>query len=216
MFVGRVLAALVTMVLALAPVGLEGRRAVDGGRGRPGTEVSSATGRFTLVRGVIGGSVTGLVDRAFVGTGAAICFLPGTFDVSVDGIAPGDLQPSSHCGYDALVRVEGLADIKAGDEAARPMLVSWTDLAGRSYTLRFEALEAAGADDVRVICLGAAVDGCHSAVVDSSPFTLLSQDGVAHGTGSRAHLSVSVGPDEADSRDLGVYDVPFTLTIDGL
>jgi len=200
----RFLAALVLVILASGPASVQGHG------------VESAAGRFDLAQGVIGGTVAGEVGQAFVAAGSVICFLPGTFDTSVEGLSPGDLQPTSNCGYDATVRIDGLAGMKAGDAGARSMVVNWTDLAGRSYTLRFEADAADSAQDVRVICLGATSAGCHSAFVDSSPDTLVSWTGVSHDTGPRARLAVTIGPGPADASDLGVYDVPFTLTIESL
>ncbi len=209
---GRILVALVTSSLALGPVGLEGRGAHPGGR--PATAPGLAIATFSLARGVIAGAAVGHVDRSFLGTGSAVCFLPGTFDLSMDGTAAGGLQPSSNCGYDATVRIEAFAEVRAGEEAARPMTINWTDLAGRTYILRFSAAEHGEADDVRVVCLGATEAGCYSAVVDSSDAALVSEDGGAHDTGPRAQLSVVLGPGPSELRDLGVYDVPFTLTID--
>jgi len=201
---GRILTTLVVAALAVGTVPVSGRG------------VEAAAGRFDLAQGVIGGTVTGDVEQAFVGAAGAICFLPGTFDASADGLSPGDFQPVSHCGYDATVRIDGLAGMRAGDEAARSMAINWTDLGGRSYTLRFEADATSNSQDVRIICLGATASGCHSAFVDSAHDTLLSETGVPHDTGPRARLTVTIGADSADVRDLGLFDVPFTLTIESV
>jgi hypothetical protein len=210
---GLMLIALFASVLAWGPAGLEasrGRAYTDGGHG---VFFESASGRFSLARGVVAGSVVGMVDLAFAGTSSAICFLPGTFDVTIDGVPSGDLQPSSNCGYDASVRIDGLGDVRGAEEGARPMVVTWTDLAGRIYTLRFDGFLRPGSRHVRVICLGASEAGCHTAVVDSPYRMLMAEDGSMRDTGSLAHLSVSAG---ADTHDLGIYDVPFTLTIEPL
>jgi len=87
---GRMLIALFASVLAWGPAGLEasrGRAYTDGGHG---VFFESASGRFSLARGVVAGSVVGMVDLAFAGTSSAICFLPGTFDVTIDGVPSGD------------------------------------------------------------------------------------------------------------------------------
>jgi hypothetical protein len=212
---GRILGAIVACWLAIGVAGLEGRRAHPDSNGTPGRVDRPAVATFSLADGVIAGSAAGGVDGSFAGTGRAVCFLPGTFDVSVDGASHADLQPSSHCGYDVSLRIDGFAEVRPGEEAARPMTIRWTDLAGRAYNLRFEAAEHEGTHDVRVVCLGADDAGCRSAVVDSWDMTLISPDGVSHDTGPRARLSVASGSEPADVQDLGVYDVPFTLTIDG-
>ncbi len=211
---GRRLAALATFCLILGPAWLEGRGGdAPFGHGPDGPPAAAA-GTFSLARGVIGGAINGAVDGAFLGSGNALCFLPGTFEMAVDGTPPGEFRPSSHCGYDATVRIDAFADVAAGDQAARSMAITWTDLAGRTYTLRFDAGEYRDGHDVRVLCLGATEAECHSAVVDTLHAALASDDGLTHDTGSRARLILSAGPDVSEPVDLGVYDVPFTLTID--
>ncbi|HSG00663.1 MAG TPA: hypothetical protein VLA20_06010 [Vicinamibacterales bacterium] len=213
---GRLLIALLASVILWGPAGLEASRGRADTAGGHGALFEAASGRFSLARGVIAGSLAGMIDLAFAGTSSAICFLPGTFDVTVDGFSPGDLQPSSNCGYDASVRIDGFRDVRAAEDGARPMVVTWTDLAGRLYTLRFDGLARPGSRHVRVICLGASEAGCHTAVVDSTYRMLMADDGSMRDTGALAHLSVWTGADPADTHDLGIYDVPFTLTIEQL
>ena len=216
---GRILAALVTCLLALGPVGVEGR----GSRPNPGPRPGGAPGvgegltmaTFSLARGVIGGSVAGLIDRSYVGTGHAICFLPGTFDATVDGVEGGEWQPSSHCGHDASVRIAAFSEAEAGDEVARPMTIRWTDLAGRGFTLQFDGRTPGDTNQVRVICLDGDGSGCRSAIVDSASRTLFGADGQPFETGARARLTVTVERGAAGGRDLGIYEVPFSLTIAG-
>lgn len=212
---GRILIALVTCLLAFGPVGVEGRGRRDpANRSSGGAGLALAT--FSLARGVIGGSVDGHIDQSFVGTGDAICFLPGTFDANVDGVEAGELQPSSHCGHDATVRITAFSGAAAGDEVARPMTIRWTDLAGRVYTLQFDGQTLGDANQARVICLDGDGAGCQSAMVDSASRTLYGADGRTFETGARARLTVTTERGTLEDRDLGIYEVPFSLMITGI
>jgi hypothetical protein len=206
----RVLTVLALSALALGPTRSEEGTA-GGALAASGTGWSATTGSFSLAQGAIGGSVSGQIDRAFVASGSAICFLPGTFQTPPHPF-DAELLPSSNCGFDVSLRIEAFSEIRVGGEAARPMVVRWTDLVGRVYTLTFDGGGQHDADDARVVCLGGGAGGCQSAVVDSARAALLSVDGLARDTGPRARLTVADGP---AIRDLGIYEVPFRLTIKG-
>ena len=211
---GRLLLAAAAFWLGLGPGLIEARDARPVTGDRHAASGGLATGTFSLARGVIGGLVTGRVDRSFVATGNAICFLPGTFDVTVDGAETGDFQPSSHCGRDATVRIHAFGDIATGDEVAREMSIRWTDLAGREFVLQFDG-RAGDTSHARVICLDGDVAGCRAATVDSVPRSLAATEGRLSRTGARARLTLVADRDLVVGRALGVYDVPFALAITG-
>ena len=163
---------------------------------------------------VSGGPYAGVIAGRFDASAAgSICFAAATFDVPV---TPGDpsAPPPSGCGTEVGIGVHPFNGLDVDEAGARQSTIRWKDDEnGYEYMLIFGDAYANPPNYAHLTCLAVAAGSCISVDVDSTEGSFLSQSGVWRDTGPLARLTVRVANGARGVKTVGIYSVPFRITI---
>ena len=126
---------------------------------------------------------------------------------------PSAPEPSG-CGTEVGLGVHPFNGLDVDEQGARQSTIRWKDDEnGYEYMLIFGDAYANPPNYAHLTCLAVAAGSCMSVDVDSAEGTFLSQSGVWRDTGPLARLTVRVANGARGVKTVGIYSVPFRITI---